>query len=264
MVWFGPTPPSRLHPLPDRCGGEGGGGDEGERGGLGESVSGLVDDFEEVCRRCYQGVPRLSPAASSPSSSLPSPHPSPLFPLSPKQLSILLTHTSHSAQAASTQVSITSRHFQSKSGAWFAISNVLYQHKKLAVHKALQLFDSLIKPIFLYAAEFWLPFIITKKGFESQSNMLKFWEHFQPELLNQKVCRLLLSVHKRCSRLAVLGELGRYPVFIPALKHCLKYQFQINNINNDSLISVTLSDMKNNPQIDCWLSCVEKIKHCLV
>ena len=33
--------------------------------------------------------------------------------------------------------------------AWFAISNVLYQQEKLAVRKALQLFDSLIKPIFL-------------------------------------------------------------------------------------------------------------------
>ena len=106
--------------------------------------------------------------------------------------------------------------------AWFAISNVLYQHKKLAVQKALQLFDSLIKPIFPYAAEFWLPFVIPKKGFENQNNILKAWETFQPETLNQKVCRLLLSVHKRCSRLAVLGELDRYPVFLPALKQCLK------------------------------------------
>ena len=121
--------------------------------------------------------------------------------------------------------------FTKANRAWFAISNVLYQHKRLAVHKALQLFDSLIKPIFLYATEFWLPFIISKKGFETQSNILKFWESFQPELLNQKVCRMLLSVHKRCSRLAVLGELGRYPVFIPALRHCLKYQYSIDNID---------------------------------
>ena len=49
--------------------------------------------------------------------------------------------------------------------AWFAISNVLYQHKKLAVQKALQLFDSLIKPIFSNAAEFWLPFVIPNKRF---------------------------------------------------------------------------------------------------
>ena len=89
---------------------------------------------------------------------------------------------------------------------------------------------------------------------------MKFWESFQPELLNQKVCRLLLSVHKLCSRLAVLGELGRYPVLIPALRHCMKYQYQINSIDRTSLISITSSEMKNNPQIDCWLSRVEKIK----
>ena len=150
--------------------------------------------------------------------------------------------------------------FAKASRAWFAISNVLYQHKKLAVHKALQLFDSLIKPIFLYATEFWLPFMIPKKGFESHGDLLKCWESFLPETLNQKVCRLLLSVHKRCSRLAVLGELGRYPVFIPALKHCLKYQYHIDKMDRSSLISITFSEMKNNPQVDCWLSRVQRIK----
>ena len=122
------------------------------------------------------------------------------------------------------------------------------------------LFDSLIRPIFSYAAEFWLPFVIPKKGFESQSNILKFWESFNPELLNQKLCRLLLSVHRRGSRLAVLGELGRYPVFIPVLRHCIKYQYHINQMDNSSLISIAVSDMGKNPNIDCWLSRVEKIK----
>ena len=150
--------------------------------------------------------------------------------------------------------------FAKANRAWFAISNILYQHKKLAVKKALQLFDGLIKPIFLYAVEFWLPFIIPKKGFESQTNILQFWESFQPELLNQKVCRLLLSVHRRCSRLAVLGELGRYPVFIPALKHCLKYQHHLDAADKSSIISIAITDMKNNPQIDCWLTRIEKIK----
>ena len=145
--------------------------------------------------------------------------------------------------------------------AWFAISNVLYQHKKLAVQKALQLFDSLIKPIFSYAAEFWLPFVIPKKGFETKTNILKAWETFQPETLNQKVCRLLLSVHKRCSRLAVLGELGRYPVFLPALKQCLKYQYQIDRMDRSTLIYNAISDMRNNPQVDSWYTRVEKIKN---
>jgi hypothetical protein len=60
--------------------------------------------------------------------------------------------------------------FDKASRAWFAISNVLYQHKKLAVKKALQLFNSLIRPIFSYAVEFWLPDILTKKSLDNQTN----------------------------------------------------------------------------------------------
>ena len=153
--------------------------------------------------------------------------------------------------------------FDKANRAWFAISNVLYQHKKLAVKKALQLFDSLIRPVFSYAAEFWLPFLLTKNCFDSQNNLLKFWDSFQPEILNQKVCRLLLSVHKKCSRLAVLGELGRYPVFLPALKHCIKYQNQIERSDRNSLIYHSFCEMENNPQIDSWYSRVKNIKQLL-
>jgi hypothetical protein len=137
--------------------------------------------------------------------------------------------------------------FNKANRAWFAISNVLYQHKKMAVKKALQLFDSLIRPVLLYAVELWLPFVINKKGLDNYNCLMKFWEKFQPEILNQKVCRLLLSVHKKCSRLAVLGEVGRYPVLLPALKLCIKYQHQIDNLDKNSLIYKAILDMKNNP-----------------
>ena len=153
--------------------------------------------------------------------------------------------------------------FDKANRAWFSISNVLYQHKKMAVKRALLLFDSLVRPIFLYAAEFWLPFIITKKGFENIDNLLKFWESFRPETINQKVCRMLLSVHKKCSRLAVLGELGRYPVFVPALKLCLKYQYQLSYSDKDSLIAKALSEMKINKHIDSWYGKVEGLKSLL-
>ena len=144
--------------------------------------------------------------------------------------------------------------------AWFAISNILYQHKKLAVKKALQLFDSLIRPIFLYAVEFWLPFVISKKGLQNYDCLMKFWQNFQPEILNQKVCRMLLSVHKKCSRLAVLGELGRYPVLLPAIKLCMKYQYNIGTLDKNTLLCKAINEMNNNPELDCWVSRVNKIK----
>ena len=105
-----------------------------------------------------------------------------------------------------------------------------------------------------------MPFLISKKGFDSQTNLLKSWETFQPEVLNQKVCRLLLSVHKKSSRLAVLSELGRYPVFLPALKQVIKYQYHVENMDKSTLIYKTLYDMEINPQLDTWYSRVEKIK----
>ena len=153
--------------------------------------------------------------------------------------------------------------FDKANRAWFAISNVLYQHKKLAVRKALQLFDSLIRPIFLYAAEFWLPYIIPKKGLENYDSLLKFWEKFQPEILNQKLCRMLLGVHKKCTRIAVLGELGRYPMLVPALKVCLKYQYSLDSEDGNTLRCRAIFDMKNNPNLDNWYSRVVKIKSLL-
>ena len=74
---------------------------------------------------------------------------------------------------------------------------------------------------------------------------------------------MLLSVHKKCSRLAVLGELGRYPVFVPALKLCLKYQYQLSYSDKDSLIAKALSEMKNNKHIDSWYGKVEQLKYLL-
>ena len=71
---------------------------------------------------------------------------------------------------------------------------------------------------------------------------------------------MLLSVHKKSIRLAVLGELGRYPIMLPALKLCLKYQYSQENTDKDSLIYKAILDMKNDPQLDSWYSRVEKIK----
>ena len=130
--------------------------------------------------------------------------------------------------------------FDKANRAWFAISNVLYKYKRLAVSRAFQLFDSLIKPVALFSCEFWLPTIIPKKCFSSKELLIKSWENLQAEVLNQKICRLLLSVHKRCSRLAAIGELGRYPLMISSFKHCLNYEYHLDNIDKNSLVSMSV------------------------
>ena len=150
--------------------------------------------------------------------------------------------------------------FDKASRAWFAISNVLYKYKRLPIDRAFQLFDSLIRPIALFSCEFWLPNILAKKNLISKEALLKAWENLHFEVLNQKLCRLLLSVHKRCSRLATLGELGRYPSFIFALKNCLKYEWALQNNEEGSLISKAVKEMASKPYLDTWFSRVQGMK----
>ena len=149
--------------------------------------------------------------------------------------------------------------FDKASRAWFAISNVLYKYKRLEVSRAFKLFDILIRPIALFSSEFWLPSILPKKCFNSRELLLKSWEGLQAELLNQKICRLLLSVHKRCSRLGVIGELGRYPLMLSTIKHCLKYEWHLGNIDRHSIVSMAVREMEAMPHLDTWHSRVQKI-----
>jgi hypothetical protein len=98
--------------------------------------------------------------------------------------------------------------------SWFSISNLIYKHKRMSTDKALQIFDQLLSSIGLYNCESWLPLVMTKKSLNDQNSVLSHWESFQLETLNQKICRMILGVHKKSSRLATLGELGRFPLFI--------------------------------------------------
>ena len=157
----------------------------------------------------------------------------------------------------------TSELFDKASRAWFAISNVLYKYKRMSVSRAFQLFDSLIRPVALFSCEFWLPTILPKKCLESKEALIKFWETLQAETLNQKLCRMLLSVHKRCSRLAAIGELGRYPLVISSIKHCLNYDYHLGNVDQDSIVSMAVREMAVLPHLDTWYSRVQKMKSLL-
>ena len=88
---------------------------------------------------------------------------------------------------------------------------------------------------------------MTKKSITGEDNVFSFWEKFKLETLNQKIGRIVLSVHKKSSRLAVLGELGRYPLFIKGLCHVLQYQAQLNKIgNSQSIIGKAVEEMRTN------------------
>ena len=147
--------------------------------------------------------------------------------------------------------------------AWFGISNVIYKHKRMDVDKIFSIFDSLVTPVALYGCEFWLPLVMPKNCYKSKSNLLEYWEKFACEKINQKCARVALSVNRKTSRLAVLGELGRYPLLINALAQCLNYKTSLLGPQKpDSLVTSAVQEMQamaSNGE-DCWLTRVNQIQ----
>ena len=68
---------------------------------------------------------------------------------------------------------------------------------------------------------------------------------------------------QKASRLAVLGELGRYPLFISALSQCLNYKLSlIKRKTPTNLIGHVWNEMTEmtSQGHDCWLSRVKQIE----
>ena len=76
------------------------------------------------------------------------------------------------------------------------------------IHTTMHLFDSLIKPILLYASDFW--------------GTLKLPKNNPVEILHRKFCKQLLGVHTQTTNMAVLLEIGRMPLDLYAKKNAAK------------------------------------------
>ena len=75
---------------------------------------------------------------------------------------------------------------------------------------------------------------------------------------------MILGVHRKASRLAVLGELGRYPLFITAMSQLLKYRISLDQ-RPSSLVGQALTEMSSmtSKGQDCWLNRVDTIMNLL-
>jgi hypothetical protein len=110
---------------------------------------------------------------------------------------------------------------------------------KPSIKIMLHLFDHIVKPILLYCCEIWTPINLNYKILKNPTSptndlrkqlrkdmphITKFIELEDPiEKLHLKFCKYILGVNIKACNLAVYSELGRYPLFIDATIHTLKY-----------------------------------------
>ena len=83
----------------------------------------------------------------------------------------------------------------------------------------LKLFETGVKPILIYCSEIW-SLNIVKSNVDLESKYL-------PVKVQIKFAKALLGVNKQAVKLAVLGELGMYPISIHAFKLAIEFWLHI-------------------------------------
>ena len=97
--------------------------------------------------------------------------------------------------------------------AYFKLINIFkYSTPKLST--IIHTFDNTVKAILLYASETWNTFDPKKFTRFSESLTEQIFKDLHGDLtFSCLVSKFILGVNKKASNLAVLGELGRYPLY---------------------------------------------------
>ena len=118
--------------------------------------------------------------------------------------------------------------------AWYTIKNGLYNQKVWPVNIYIKSFETVIKPIVLYGCEIWGQNMINKKD-SIMMKMPKFDVSLPCERLHIRVCKQILRVHKKATNIAVLAELGRFPLYFDILIAIMKYYTRLEGLCNNLL-----------------------------
>lgn len=130
------------------------------------------------------------------------------------------------------------------------------------IKSALHIFDTLVEPILLYGCEVTNPMNITEKILEKPESLFDRILEWEQEKLHINFCRYLLGVNNKTSKVSVLSELGRYPLFIKATKQILKYYERCEKLGQDSLVQQAYREMKTKKN-SMWLKFVDFIANTL-
>lgn len=115
-----------------------------------------------------------------------------------------------------------------------------------SIKSLLHIFDHTIKPIVLYGSENWGMINLTnKRKLSSLFEIYKEWDH---EKLNIKFSKFILGVSKQSTNIAVLSELGRYPLYCDIILQMLMYWHRLENSSSE-LLKSAYNEYKSNPKL---------------
>ena len=125
--------------------------------------------------------------------------------------------------------------------------------KHMKIKTIIRIFESLIEPILLYGCEITNTFNITNSIKNNIHKVFDKTNKWEQERLHLQFCRLILGVGPKTTNMAIYGELGRYPIFIKAMKQTWKFYNRCTQSNQNSLIFDAFEEQKNNLTDNSWL-----------
>ena len=126
----------------------------------------------------------------------------------------------------------------------------------------LHIFDHTIKPILLYGSEIWGSFPATKLLTEGDNYFSNVCRDLIAEKGDFKLCKYSIKVGKKAPNSAVMGELGRYPLFQEVLLNMKKYWVRLSKINNSSTLlseCLLLSEALHKQNKKSWYASIDTI-----
>ena len=138
--------------------------------------------------------------------------------------------------------------------AWYSILRILWKSKKRNIETYTKLFDHVIKPIALYSCEVW-------GTVENLPNRIDHLNTSVSELFQTRCCKNILGVSKKTTNIAILAELGRYPLYIDIHKKMIKYFIRMKSLNPERLLYKAYMEQKNEQTINHtnWLTSIKYI-----
>ena len=133
-----------------------------------------------------------------------------------------------------------------------------------SIQTLLHLFDHTVKPILLYGSEIWGSFSSFSKRIRNKSlNLSDIYEGWEVDKLHYKFSKMLLGVNKFSSNLAVVSELGRFPLYINLVLSLFIYWFRLENTNNKLLQSAlyTSTDLYTKKNIFTWYTSIDLLSN---
>ena len=121
--------------------------------------------------------------------------------------------------------------------AMWKLRNIL-RGKNFGCEIPLKLFEQTVLPVLLYGAEIWsvLSDQRLKKDIDCDIESLC---DIPQENIHMSFCKFVLGVGKNATHNGIIGELGRFPLYIEATVRLLKYFVRVKSAPNNSLLNVS-------------------------